>query len=377
VVNSPRGDDYRNDRDPWTDHGCVDGEPFVYSTPMRDPAFARTMEWSLALRLPWGPRPPKGDAYFNSPNGQALLTGFGADEAFAWDWQVNRDEPLEVTHGADLVPHHLVWPVLTPADGPPEWTTRVMTEAGDAVFRSSWDEDAVWGLLIAESGAARKTLHDHVDSTSFSMAAYGEYLLLDPGYYKPSDLDNARTAHSPAHNLVLIDGLAAPNKGLLNNFGDADATLEHPLVGGRLEYVEAHQDYQDSHVERSVVFVDGRWFLLADRITTEATEPREHAWRMSGYAGRTAGGEFTLRDDGARWERPLAGADLWLASTAPDLAVELPPFEENRPLTCTSSSTTARSATTRRSTASSTRSRPRSSAWSCPTGWVAPRPPAR
>jgi len=102
-------------------------------------------------------------------------------------------------------------------------------------------------------------------------AAYGEYLLLDPGYYKPDEQDNAKTAHSPAHNLVLIDGKAAPDKGLLTDFGDADAFLRNTLDGSRVKYAEAWQDYQSSHVERSVVFVDGRYFLVADRIQTTAT----------------------------------------------------------------------------------------------------------
>ncbi len=319
----------RRDVDPWEGHGCVDGDPFTYVTPLRDPLFAASMEWSMAIRLPWGSRPPKADAYFNSPPGQAVLPGFGHTDDFAWDWTDNRDEPMEMTHGQDLLAHHLAWAELAGADEPPAWASRVFPDGGDAVLRSGWGHDAVWGLLIAEHGAARKTLHDHVDGTSFTLAAYGEYLLLDPGYFKPNELDNARTAHSPAHNLVLIDGIAAPDKGLPTNFGDADAWLANEILDGRLEYVEAHQEYQDSRVERSVVLVEGRWFLIADRITTEATASREHRWRMSGYAGRTSGGTFTLRGDGARWERELAGVDVWVASTAPALAVEQPTYVEH------------------------------------------------
>ncbi len=321
----------RQDADPWAPHGCVDGELFSYTSPLYDPSFASTMEWSMALRLPWGSRAPKADGYFNSPTGQALLTSFDGGGHFAWDWVDNRDEALELTHGANLIPHHLAWAVVGDDDGPPAWASRVMPDSGDAVFRSSWDHDAVWGLLIAEHGAARKTLHDHVDGTSFTLAAYGEYLLLDPGYYKPNELDNARTAHSPSHNLVLIDGRAAPDKGLLTNFGDADAYLENGLVGGRLEYCEARHDVQDTSIERSVVFVDGRWFVIADRLDSGVPDDREHRWRMSGYAGRTAGGEFTLGDDGARWERDQAGVDVQVASTAPGMVVVQPDFEEHFP----------------------------------------------
>jgi hypothetical protein len=318
----------RNDADPWTDHGCVDGEAFTFDNPLRDPAWHATMEWSMALRLPWGSRPPKADAYFNSPPGQALVVPFGGPDTLTWDWLDNRDEAFETTHGQDLIPHHLAWLEVTGDEGPPAWTSRFLPDAGDMIFRSSWQHDAVWGLLIAEHGPARKTLHDHVDGTSFSMAAFGEYLLVDPGYYKPVETDNARTAHSWAHNLVLIEGEAAPDKGLLTDFGDADAWLENPLSTDRFEYAEARQDYQDSTVVRSALMVDGRWFLLADRLGTTAAAAREHAWRMSGYAGQTAGGTYTARADGARWERELAGVDVWVASTAAGMAVVEPPLEE-------------------------------------------------
>ena len=318
----------RNDADPWTGHGCVEGEPFTFDNPLDDPFWHSSMEWSMAIRLPWGSRPPKGDAYFNSPPGQGLVAAFGGPRTLVWDWLDNRDEPYETSHGQDLMPHHLAYIDVDGTEAPPEWTSRFMPDAGDMIYRSSWEHDAVWGLLIGEHGAARKTLHDHVDGTSFSVAAYGEYLLVDPGYYKPTDTDNARTAHSPSHNLVLIDGIAAPNKGLLTDFGDADAFLENHLEVEGLVYAEAHQEYQGSRVERSVVMVDGRWFLMADRITTTGAAEREHAWRMGGYAGYEAGGAFTLRDDGARWERDLAGVDVWVSATGGDVVVSEPPKED-------------------------------------------------
>jgi len=195
------------------------------------------------------------------------------------------------------------------------------------VLRSDWSNDARWLLLVAENGPARKTVHQHVDGTSISVAAYGEYLLMDPGYYKPDETDNAKTAHSPAHNLVLIDGKAAPDKGLLTDFGDADAFLRNTLDGERVDYAEAWQDYQDTHVERSVVSIDGRYFIVADRLASSRSEARTHAFRMNGYAGRGSGGTFLLRSDGARWERALAGIDVHVASTDPGLVVEEPPFE--------------------------------------------------
>jgi hypothetical protein len=318
----------RSDVDPWTGHGCVDGEERVFVNRLFDaPRMAESARWSMALRLPDGLRPPLGDAYLNSFNGGALVGGALGDGSLRWDWE-SAAAGLSMTHGIDLIPHHLVHvDDALPAE-PPSWTSRVLTDAGNAVYRSGWDADARWLLLVAESGSMRKTLHDHVDGLSFSLAAYGEYLLVDPGYYKPNDLNNAVTSHPEAHNVLLIDGEGAPDKGLLTLFGDADATLAHAMEQDGLWYVEAHQAYQDAQIERSVLAVDGRTFVVADRIEAPSAGPREHAWRLGGNAGLSAGGVFERFEDGALWQRTLGGVELHLASTAAGLVVQEPGYSE-------------------------------------------------
>lgn len=322
----------RNDGDPWAPISCVDGTPFTFANPLWDASYHATVDWSLALSLPWGSRAPLADAYFNPFNGGALLSSFGGDGRFAWDWLGNRDRPMAMTHGADLVAHHLAYYDDSFPLEPPEWTHRYLPAAGNAILRSSWEQEALWMLLVGESGPARKTLHDHVDGTSLTLAAFGEYLLIDPGYYKPSQLDNAQTAHSPSHNLVLIDGRAAPNKGLLTNWGDADAELIGFDEDGDTAFATARQTYQDTTVTRTVVMADGRFGVVFDRLTTTRGEAREHRWRMHGYAGYTSDGNFALAETGARWERPSGvGIDVHVASPAGPLAHEEPPYAENSP----------------------------------------------
>jgi len=242
-----------------------------------------------------------------------------------------------MTWGMDLTAQHLVYLDDSVTATEPPWTNRFLPAAGNAVFRSGWDEQARWLLLVAEQGAARKTLHDHVDGTSFTMAAYGEYLLLDPGYYKPNDLDNALTADAPSHNVILIDGQGAPDKGLLLDFGDTDATLENTVDGTALAYAEAHQSYQQTRIERAAVFVRQRYFIIADRLESEQSTARSHAWRLGGWAGYDVGGVFAPHDCsdpdscGVRFERALAGVDVHLASTAPGLQVVEPPLVPLQP----------------------------------------------
>ncbi len=317
----------RNDKDPWQDHGCIDGTPFTFTNLLRDERFQNTAAWAIALRLPSGYRPPLGDAAMRPSNGQAVLTGFGAPGYFRWDWE-NNAAGLETTKWYDLTIHHLAYFDDAVVAKEPPWTTRFMPAAGNAIFRSDWSKDALWMLLVAESGSVRKTIHDHVDGTSFSLAAYGEYLIMDTGYYKPNSLSNAITADAASHNVILIDGVGAPKKGTLDNFGDADAQLKNTLDGVAFDYAEAWQSYSQTDIERSVVFARSRYVVVADRLATSSGGAREHRWRLHGNAGFDAGGVFRVDTHGGVWERDRAGVAQYLASTAPGLVVDKEPLRD-------------------------------------------------
>ena len=183
------------------------------------------------------------------------------------------------------------------------------------MFRSSWAEDAIWGMLVAEAGAARMPLHAHVDGTSFSIAGYGDYLLIDPGYYKIDEWALPETADADAHNVILIDGQGAPDKGPLHDFGDADASLKNSLDGQIFDYAEAWQTYEQTEIQRSMVFVRDRYFVIADRLETELIESRSHAWRVHAFAGYGAGGTFTVEQDGLTVEQNNGSAQVYLTST--------------------------------------------------------------
>lgn len=317
----------RRDVDPWLDHGCVEREPFTVSeNPIRTEWFQNTIAWSISIRLPSGYRPPLCDAAYTPLNGGALLCGFGAPGYFRWDWENAAWGPLETTNSGDLTIHHLAYLDDSVEAKEPPFTTRLLPDAGNAVFRSDWTPEALWMLLVAEHHSARKTLHDHVDGTSFSLAAHGEYLLIDPGYYKPSQLDNARTADAVSHNVILIDGRGAPEKGLLDDFGDADAFLKNTLDAAAFDYAEARQEYQQTGIQRSAVVVRNRYFVIADRLQTQAAADRQHAFRLHGNAGYDAGGSASWDRNTCTFEREQAGVDVFLKTTAGDPIFVEPPF---------------------------------------------------
>ncbi|MBW2526547.1 MAG: heparinase II/III family protein [Deltaproteobacteria bacterium] len=323
----------RRDIDPWNVTDCVDGESFAFDNPLRSDRLRQTLDWHINLRLPSGWRAPLADSPFRALTGGPLLTSFGGAGHLRWDWENTAEESWPMTGGLDLIAHHLVYLDDGVAATEPPWRNRFLADAGNAVFRSGWDQDGLWLLLVAENGPARKTLHDHVDGTSFTLAAYGDYLLVDPGYHKPDELDNAVTAHSNSHNTVRIGGHGAPDKGLLTNFGDADAFLEHAVDGDELAYAEAHQSYENTDIERSIAFVRQRYFVVADRLSTTETAPRSHAWRLGGYAGYDVGHTFDVWDCqtsqlcGVRVAREHGGVEVHLAATDSGLQVVEPPYE--------------------------------------------------
>ncbi|KYF54617.1 hypothetical protein BE08_11895 [Sorangium cellulosum] len=146
----------RSNQDPWTGHGCVDGEAASLDPPLREGPFTEAAAWSLALRTPWGSRPPLEDAVFTAWNGPPLLTSFGGSGAYVWDWLEDRYRPREMEFGVDLIPHHLIYLDDAAAAEEPPFLTRCLPDAGNAVFRSDWGEEARWLLLVAEDGAAQR-----------------------------------------------------------------------------------------------------------------------------------------------------------------------------------------------------------------------------
>ncbi len=316
----------RQDEGHWAGYECTDGEPFVFQNPLYADRFQNTSDWFLALRMPDGRRPPMEDSNLMDQNGSGIMATLQNRPELLWDWYNNH---MNMGGGMDLQVEHLLWVSEDMEPVFPTWTHRVMPTAGQAIFRSGWDEDARWAMLTAEHGAVRTDIHDHIDDGSFTFSAYGEYLLIDPGYYKPNKANNAVTAQTDAHNLLTIEGEEVPPKGLLLNFGGADAFLKNEVLYDDLAYVEAWQDIDVSRTERSMLMLHGRYLAVVDRIVTPVTEARKHRWRLHGYAGYSSGGTYNLTSSGATWERTQAGVDVYLSSTEPGLTFSEPPNVED------------------------------------------------
>lgn len=318
----------RAEVDPWIGHDCVDDEEFTFSNPMQSSLFHSVMDWSLSLRLPNGNRAPIADSPLRNQNGPAIFPYFGAEDYLYWDWASNPSDPYKVKGGFELFIQHLAYVEPIESAGPPQWKNRFFVDGGMATFRSGWDQDDRVLILMGENGAARKTVHDHTDGTSFVMAAYGELLLTDTGYYKPNDFLNAVTAGAGSHNLILVEGDEVPEKGLLNNWGDTDAFIENTLDGTAIAYAESRQDYPNTEVVRGVAFLRERYFVVVDRLESQDDVEREYRFRLHAHAGHDLDGNVSLGEHGPLIERESGSVAVYTQASQGQAVVEEPAFEE-------------------------------------------------
>lgn len=314
----------RNPVPPWDDVICTDGGDYEFTNPLESELFQKTLDWTIKLRLPSGDRPPVEDGLFNPISVISVLSGIYKRGDYVWD--VKENEKNQYSTFDDV--YFMVYYDDEIVPVPPEWTpTQFMTSAGDAVFRSDWGNDAIWFMLKCENGPVHMTVHDHVDGTSFQLHAFGEYLAIDTGYYKPNPLDNSVTSHAWNHSMVLVDGEGPPDKGLLTNFGDTDCFLENTYDGENFDYIEARTNYQNTDIIRSVLFVRNRYIVVSDYLNSSSTH--EYKFRVHGYGGYDSAGTYSDLPLGGRWERTESGFDLFVTSTSGTPTFTHPAYAKN------------------------------------------------
>jgi hypothetical protein len=150
---------------------------------------------------------------------------------------------------------------------------QALPAAGSLVFRSSWEPSAVYMHFIGKHGIALTgaKAHHQGDASSFSLAAYGELLAVDPGYPGASqaELENKAIDHS----LVLVNGAGPlPPTGEFVNTSTNTAYIEHCFDTPLLDYGEVRTNYQGAEIIRKNLFVRNSYFLLTDQATSSGSK---------------------------------------------------------------------------------------------------------
>lgn len=166
---------------------------------------------------------------------------------------------------------------VRPDSGP----SYVFPYAGQLVSRSGFDADAQWSFFdIGPWGSG----HQHNDKLHLSVFAYGHDLLVDCGRfaYRGEVANKFRkyAVGSASHNVILVDG---------NGQADGSKVTEAPLTEN-LYAITPEYDYgsgifekfsgvegQFSHA-RSVVYVRGKFWVVADQLKTDRPRNIETLW---------------------------------------------------------------------------------------------------
>lgn len=177
----------------------------------------------------------------------------------------------------------------------PDYLSIALPYAGMAVFRTSWEREAIWALF--ESAPFGKA-HQHEDKLHFDLYAYDRRMLSDSGQYEYDTSDMRRYILSTkAHNTALVDGMDQ-NRRATYEWHDEDIHKKSDLAyrfGTELEVAEG--SYRDGYGaalvkvthHRKVVFfkkgIEGTkpFFLLLDTFTPEDGE--KHLYEVNFQLG--------------------------------------------------------------------------------------------
>jgi len=297
---------------PWKEYDIIN--------PLDHPKLREMSEWYVKLRMPHGGYGPVDDAniegFFNG-----LLVGPWQDGMLAWDWIENPAFPMFAIHCGDLNVDMIAFyddsVTITSPDEVDFGPNFIMPDAGQAVFRSGWEEADTWMMMIAENGLARKGGfgHEHPDNLSVSLYAREQYLLIDPGYIAwEHHLVVNKGRH---HNLPSVDGRGPEGPGAINYFPGTDAFFVDGAVDSVVPFARGVSTYRNTDVNRVVFFPDSDYMIVVDEL--KSAEPHQFGVFWHGHAGGDSGYPFTLLADGGTWEREGAAVDVHVATNAGDL----------------------------------------------------------
>lgn len=199
-------------------------------------------------------------------------------------WHVNVRSYLAT--GFELFPHRadFQWIATDGAAGTaPDHTSHYFPYAGQVIFRSGWDRDALFlGFEVGPFGYG----HQHEDKLGVVLFAHGRALLVEGGSYA-YDASKWRSyvLSSHAHNVVLVDGEGQHRRGSPRSRYVATEPLDASFhTDGTADYARGVYDEgfgrrgnRTVRHEREAAFLkEHGLFLLRD--TVESLDGKEHAY---------------------------------------------------------------------------------------------------
>jgi len=190
-----------------------------------------------------------------------------------------------MTVGAKLFPARddFRWVATRGKEGkPPATLSHLFPYAGQAIFRSGWDRDALW--LCMDAGPFGYG-HQHEDKLGVTMTAFGKSLLVEGGVYTyDASIWRRYVLSSRAHNVVLADGLEQNRRKSPRETYVVKSPVPVAFeCGDAFEHAAARYDEGwgpnaerlFSHV-RHVFYVKPGLFVVADMLTPKDDQPHTY-----------------------------------------------------------------------------------------------------
>jgi len=232
-------------------------------------------------------------AYSIRPNGYGLLNNDG-------DLDYNRDRLLKQ---ADVYKRD-DWKYIVSngemGSPPRKLPSIVFPWAGQAIFRSGFDQDAHWSFFdIGPWGSG----HQHNDKLHISVAAYGRDFLVDAGRfayrgeiavkYRPYALG------SQGHNVVLIDGKGQAKGDLL---AEEELSASAYSIQEKVSYARGSFDRFngiDGRCEqtRTLYYQTGDFWIVVDQFSTDKPRKIETLWHWHPDCVVSVNGNKTFADN--------------------------------------------------------------------------------
>jgi len=245
--------------------------------PWFDGRYDRLYDWMNKIRMPDGSCPAIHDSYMGF--GTAIMALSGKPKFNLVIQGISPNEPaIRSQYIATNVAHGTVEDSLFQS----------LPAAGSLIFRSSWDPSAVYMHFIGKHGIALTgaKAHHQGDASSFSLAAFGELLAVDPGYPGASmaELENKAIDHS----LILVNGSGplAPTGEFVSTSTNT-AFIEHCFDTPLLDYGEVRVSYQGAEIIRQNLFVRNKYFLLSDFVSSTSSKSYTFQLHGNGLFGST------------------------------------------------------------------------------------------
>ncbi|HEX8492710.1 MAG TPA: alginate lyase family protein [Pyrinomonadaceae bacterium] len=162
---------------------------------------------------------------------------------------------------------------------PPLESSRAFSDGGYYVMRDGWSAAADYLLIDCGPHGAVGGAHAHADALSFSLAARGRTLLVDPATYTYTGSDRMRDLFrsSAMHNTLTIDGESSSvPDGPFRWKHTAQSSVRRWISRERFDFFEGGQDGYErlpapaTHL-RSLLFVKGGYWIMRDRVHTKGT----------------------------------------------------------------------------------------------------------